>query len=308
MKSIIIHHSADFDGLASGEVCKHFMEYQHKDCDVYGWDYGEPVPIDITALEDVDFIYMVDISIDAIMESLARTGKLIWIDHHKSAIEKYKHLNIKGFQLDGVAACRLSWQWFLGLKHKPSLEEFKNRAVLEPYVLRLLGEYDIWDHRDPCALPLQYGLKAMEKNKVLDFIQEELASYPKKTFSNNILPQLYHIIAQGKTIQSYVKQQNLEHAQKHSYKITLEGLNFLVLNTGSPGNSQFFDGAWNDTHDALLAWRWDGKQCYISFYHRPGREDLDLSTVAVKYGGGGHKGACGMRCSMKKAIELGIVN
>jgi len=36
---------------------------------------------------------------------------LVWIDHHKSAIEKYG-ATTPGYRIDGVAACRLAWQWF----------------------------------------------------------------------------------------------------------------------------------------------------------------------------------------------------
>ena len=40
----------------------------------------------------------------------------------------------------------------------------------------------------------------------------------------------------------------------------------------------------------------DGKCWSVSLYHAKHRKELDLSLIAVKYGGGGHRGACGFTC------------
>lgn len=39
----------------------------------------------------------------------------------------------------------------------------------------------------------------------------------------------------------------------------------------------------------------DGRKWDVSLYHADGKEQHDLSLIAVKYGGGGHRGACGFR-------------
>lgn len=48
-------------------------------------------------------------------------------------------------------------------------------------------------------------------------------------------------------------------------------------------------------HDALLAFYWTGKHFSVSMYHAAHRKELDLSQIAVRFGGGGHRGACGFR-------------
>ena len=48
-------------------------------------------------------------------------------------------------------------------------------------------------------------------------------------------------------------------------------------------------------HDALLKFNWTGLYWDVSLYHAKHRTDLDLSLIAAKYGGGGHRGACGFR-------------
>jgi hypothetical protein len=49
-------------------------------------------------------------------------------------------------------------------------------------------------------------------------------------------------------------------------------------------------------HEGLFGFNWTGKKWRVSLYHAPHRTDIDLSVIAVKYGGGGHRGACGFRC------------
>jgi nanoRNase/pAp phosphatase (c-di-AMP/oligoRNAs hydrolase) len=46
-------------------------------------------------------------------------------------------------------------------------------------------------------------------------------------------------------------------------------------------------------HDALMGFYYNGNGWTFSLYHAKHRTDLDLSAIAVKYGGGGHRGACG---------------
>jgi nanoRNase/pAp phosphatase (c-di-AMP/oligoRNAs hydrolase) len=38
-----------------------------------------------------------------------------------------------------------------------------------------------------------------------------------------------------------------------------------------------------------------GSEWGVSLYHANHRKDLDLSEIAVRWGGGGHRGACGFR-------------
>lgn len=159
MKNIaIIYHDADFDGKLSNEVCLFHLNRLHPTATVhsYGWDYGRPVPDDeqrthrITVeggsanttyqWEDYDVIYIVDLSVDELMARPELRDKIVWIDHHKSAIEKWVNqgdkkygFQFKGYRIDGVAACRLCWQWFYdddrGFETLPTKESYINRGT-----------------------------------------------------------------------------------------------------------------------------------------------------------------------------------
>ena len=73
-----------------------------------------------------------------------------------------------------------------------------------------------------------------------------------------------------------------------------EGLKFLTLNTARCNSLTFAAKDVPETgHDAICGFFWTGRTWKVSLYRARHRMDLDLSNIAVKYGGGGHKGACG---------------
>ena len=319
MKNIaIIYHDADFDGKLSNEVCRFHLKRLYPDANVhsYGWDYGRPVPVPHGASEGVDdfsgydLIYIVDLSVDELMSRRELRDKIVWIDHHKSAIEKWDDRkapisgnpvpNFDGYRIDGVAACRLCWQWFftmplMGDAPLSSKEAFINRAVSEPELIRLAGEYDIWDHRDPDAKALQFGLRTLDKQGFDCLVHYQFACGPAEQVDALYLKP---VIKTGHAIKSYCDKQNDEYSAAFSHTIQFEGLTFCALNIGQRGNSDLVRGGLKPEHQAIFAWRYTGKEVLVSLYHAPGHETRDLSTIAVKYGGGGHRGACGFRTTL----------
>ena len=327
MKNIaIIYHDADFDGKLSNEVCRFHLKRLHPDAAIhsYGWDYGRPVPNVFdgcggdacdgapTSWEDYDAIYIVDLSVDELMARPELRDKIVWIDHHKSAIEKWVQQGDKkygfqfnGYRIDGVAACRLCWQWFAFDKgphgdprthpadnYLPSKQDFIDRRVSEPELIRLAGEYDVWDHRDPDGKVLQFGLRTLNQLNWNGLIDAQFNDTPSADVY------LHATIADGRTIKNYCDKQNDEYSAAFSHTIQFEGLTFCALNIGQRGNSDLVRGGLKPEHQAIFAWRYTGKEVLVSLYHAPGHEDIDLSKIAVEYGGGGHKGACGFRCNL----------
>ena len=335
MNIAIIYHDADFDGKLSNEVCRYWLNRLHPNATIhsYGWDYGRPVPLPY--IDDAktttmgwpcfDAIYIVDLSVDDLMARPDLRDKIVWIDHHKSAIEKWDNRtgpisgnpvpNFAGTRIDGVAACRLCWQWFTWgklpngvLSSKQDFIEpltkqlFVDRQLKEPALIRVAGEYDIWDHRDPDAKALQFGLRALSDVEYRRLVDAEFlgAVTGARTPSN----ELFRAIAQGYAIKSYVDKQADEYSAAYAHTIKWNGLTWCVLNIGQRGNSDLMLGGIKPEHDACFAWRFDGKQVLVSLYHAPGREHHDLSKIAVMYGGGGHKGACGFRVPL---IQLNTI-
>ena len=304
MNIAIIYHSADWDGKLSNEVCRFHLAKQYPGATIssIGWDYGQPVPLLDPKAHDQ--IYMVDLCIDALMEDEEIREKLIWIDHHASAIEKWGD-EFRGLRIDGVAACRLCWQWFTYgtlpngvLPSKQDSNEpltkalFVDRKVTEPELIRLAGEYDVFDHRDDRALPLQFGLTALGLKDREALIRYQFNADEESTSD------LVRVINTGRHIKDYIDKRNAEHALANAVTVKFAGLTCCCLNVGQPGNSQMFTAALKDEHQACLAWRHTGKAVSVSLYSIPGKSTDGILEIAQSFGGGGHKGACGFRVTM----------
>jgi len=324
----VIYHDADFDGKLSNEVCRFHLARLFPDAAIhsYGWDYGRPVPTPFgpkdglgmsteIAWSEFDSIYIVDLSVDELMADPRLRDKIVWIDHHRSAIEKWDHIGgftkMVGYRIDGVAACRLCWQWFTFDKgphgdprthpsdiYTPSKQDFIDRKVDEPELIRLAGEYDIWDHRDPDAKALQFGLR------VFDDTGLRTAAEVAFSASRDAVILLQSYIVNGRAIKAYCDKQNDEYSKAYARTLDWEGLKFCALNIGQRGNSDLLRGGLKPEHQACFAWRHDGEKVMVSLYHAPGHEDIDLSRIAVKHGGGGHKGACGFRVGLTFLNEI----
>lgn len=275
MKNTVIYHRADYDGIFSREVARKFLP---ADTVFVGWDYGDEPPV----TENGSQLYMIDISVEPLMTYPG----LIWIDHHKSAIEKYSHLKLNGYQIDGVAACRLAYQWFLNNLNLPNKNDFKNRDVQEPLALTLVGEYDIWDHRGDGNIELQFGLDSQSN---LDFSLLLHEGSEGRNYTQNL-------VAMGKAAMNCYAKRDSVIVLERSFVAEWEGLKFLVLNVPRCNSNTFAARDLPETgHDALMAFYFNGANWSFSLYHANYRRDLDLSLIASKHGGGGHRGACGFR-------------
>lgn len=279
-KTVVIYHKSDFDGIFCREIARKFLP----GAELIGWEYGEPTP----AVPPEATLYIMDLSVPDLMKH----PKLIWIDHHKTAIEKYP-ATIPGYRIDGVAACRLAWQWFYYVANHPDSPEmpgkqwFVDRRVTEPTAVRLAGEYDIWDKRDPDADLFQHGLRSQE----LTTVTWESLLGPLSDAEVRLL--LYT----GKAVAYAETRKNELIIGNNGFTVQWEGLTLLCCNAGSY-NSHLFTAGIRLEHDGLLGFclRKDG-QWSVSLYGVPGKPDVDLSVIATKYGGGGHKQACGFKCA-----------
>lgn len=274
MKTTVIYHSADFDGIFCREIAKFFL----RDCDVeyVGWDYGDPVP----KVPEENKLLILDLSIDELMNH----PRLIWIDHHKTAIDKFSRF-IQGYRIDGVAACRLTYQWFTTPDYEklPDKPMYIDRRVREPRAVILAGEYDVWDKRDLDAEVFQFGLRSRE----LSTSDWELMLSGRPT--PDVVSEL---LSNGRLLQRYQQQNDASVVKYRAFDLDFEGFKFIALNTARC-NSLTFTAGLKPEHDACCGFFWNGKKWKVSLYGVPGKPNVDLSTVAVKYGGGGHKQACG---------------
>lgn len=307
MKILTIFHKSDLDGLCSEAIARKALG---ETSEYLGYEYGEPIP----DLASYDCVYLLDISLPAEVMR-ANAAKLIWCDHHRTALDAMAGVVIRGHRIDGVAACRLTWSWFAWDAHAghpdqgdlPTKDDYLARRVTEPYAVQLLGEYDVFRRDNPDTDLFQLGMQAEAAPlwdrllwtwdpRLSDETNDELASLQEGYINQ--------ITRAGRAIQSYLNVQNAQISQERGFDVTWEGLRFRVLNTAR-SNSLTFAAALRPEHDGCLSYFWDGKKWRFSLYGVPGKPDVDLSVIAKRYGGGGHKQACGGSFGVNLPPELG---
>lgn len=291
MKTTVIHHSADYDGIFCREIAKKFLGTEG--VNYIGWNFGEPkIP-----MPSEGKVYILDLSPECLAFGPGDELRIIWIDHHATAIAKWPK-EWAGYRIDGVAACRLAWQWFIrdwtedGGTPLPEKQHFLDRKVCEPLAVRLAGEYDVWDHRGDGDLEFQFGLDAQPE---LDW--DKLLCDRDGYRGDDAEQHVQAIIVDGQACMNCYAKRDADVMRERSFLVKWEGLAFLALNTAKCNSNTFNARDLPETgHDALMAFYWNGRAWTFSLYHAKHRMDLDLSAIAVKHGGGGHKGACGFTC------------
>lgn len=112
MKILVYHHD-DADGKLSAKIVQYF--YPRSEVIFREVNYNEE-NINYEEVENADVVYMVDFTSDNMIEFAKKTGtKLVWIDHHKTAKERFADLwnsPIKGLRSLDKAGCALTWECF----------------------------------------------------------------------------------------------------------------------------------------------------------------------------------------------------
>jgi oligoribonuclease NrnB/cAMP/cGMP phosphodiesterase (DHH superfamily) len=269
-----IFYHADMDGHCAAAIVHKFY---NGDGEYISINYNQDFPFD--EIKKDELIIIVDYSLQKKGEFeklFTITKQIIWIDHHKTAIEQSKEFAdskiIRGIRQDGVAGCELTWKFF-----------FPKEPV--PYVVLLLGDYDIWAYK--------YGDNTQEFQaccKLFDTspystIWEKWLNYP-------YIP--YDEMRQGEIISKFQKQNNASLLKVWSFTTIFEGYKAICCNQGS-SSSLLFASA-EEEYDLMIPFVFDGKLWSVSLYTT--NKNIDVSEIAKKYGGGGHKNAAGFQIAV----------
>jgi oligoribonuclease NrnB/cAMP/cGMP phosphodiesterase (DHH superfamily) len=281
VEHLVAFHSADQDGHCSGALVANHVGWAK--VHLHGINYGQEFPFEL--VDEKTTVWMVDFSLQPftrMLELKERCGSLIWIDHHKSAIIDYEQLSDK--QKWGTtslnplfAGCELVWSYLYGESEAP------------PLAVHLIGRYDVWKWEDvKDALEFQMGLRCYDT-----WPCRETQGFWMNLLTYNS-PIIQKIINEGETVIKYRKQQNVIHAQTASFSTMLDDLRCIAINEMF-NNSQLFDSVWDpEKYDVMLTFGWRKGKWHVSLYST--KESIDVSIIAKKHGGGGHKGAAGFQC------------
>lgn len=86
-------------------------KYFKGDIDLLPYNYGKEIP----DVNKYDKVFVVDVSFGSRTRFLFDEWKekgidVVWIDHHKTAIDDMRDYEVKGKRRIGTAACELTWE------------------------------------------------------------------------------------------------------------------------------------------------------------------------------------------------------
>ncbi len=275
---ICIYHSIDLDGWASAAiVLKKYPEVK-----LFGYDYGQKVP---NIPEDTEII-LTDISfpMEEMKKLKSKFKKVIWIDHHISAIKKFQKTFTKEESSEFItefpktneliSACELTWRYLY-----PDIEK--------PDSIELLGSYDSFRHKEANqkftedeTMNYQYGARSK-------------ASSPESCYDVIFKDDIHDIMADGKIIFNYLKIEARNAYEKLSFPMMIGGKKFIAVNADRLNFKTFGIDYHADGYDGQACFRFQDKIWKFSIYNENGK--IDCSEIAKKYGGGGHNGAAGFQ-------------
>jgi len=282
MDIVCMYHCVDLDGQCSAAI----LHMAFPEVELIPWTYGMKIPWEKF---DNKVVYILDLSLPTLddWEKLVKIAKdVVWIDHHKTAIELVKGTkfdDLKGFRSIGNdAACYLTWIYL-------------HPGEVPPKFVKLLSLYDLWawkkrdkDEQEK-ILNFQYALRAMDTE-------------PDSPLWKRLLREderYYIFYGKGKAIRDYEKKQNARKA-KNAFVTEIRGHKVLAL-VGAHG-SLTFDSVINDYPECkgVMTLNHRGNGWTVSLYSEGG---LCCGDIARTYKGGGHSGAAGFKVSTLRVLE-----
>lgn len=271
----IIYHNKDLDGFCSGSIAKkHFFD-EGKESKMIGWNYGDPVP----SFQDAETITLVDISFPKeVMLELYRGHaaykySVVWIDHHKSAIDDSQELDysdLPGVRRIGDSASWLAWEYYYGSP--------------VPQLVYWVDRYDVWKQGKDWdkVLAIQHGMRLGlgdpdSQPKWFSWIAElnQMGDYFEKD---------------GNLILSFLRKENERIAERVQLCpflripiVNYDRPDIDILNLANPKLSKI---------GAIGFWYDDGEKIVWSLRKKK-ESKVDILLLAKKRGGGGHECACG---------------
>ena len=273
----------DMDGKCSAAIVKRYYGSKMTDLDFIEMDYDRPFPFERVAKDE--HVIIVDFSLQKpgdFKYLLSLTDDVVWIDHHKTAIEKHQYEDsyLDGIRDTGDAGCVLTWEHYYPKKELPKIVE-------------LLGDYDIWafvygdDTRN-----LQAGVKLEDTHPCNQLWEVWLFAESS----------IHKMMDNGKLIRKYQQATRKQAVESNGFYAKFEGYRCICLNN-SGRSSTYFDSVDQKTYDLMLSFNCNDKGWTVTLYNNTG---IDASVIAVKYGGGGHPGACGFQCK-QLFIKDGVI-
>lgn len=276
--TLICYHAADYDGILSGYLAQgQFLTHVPR---MLGVNYGDVPPLSLLREESYRHLVIVDFSwpMDIMHELSAAVSHMIWIDHHKTALEAYQAAapfpdkDIVVLDLS-KAACELVWDHFW------------------PYssISRGIQAIGAWDIKDWSNVPEDQSENFQYAVRLAMPTCED-----SRTWSDLLNPAEWSQHQEtGRLIRRWERKNN-EYRAKYFSTVMWEGLTWR-MQVGSATPVEVMWSVDPGPYAGIIGVNFTNGKWTVSLRRVPGSE-LDLSALAKRHGGGGHPGAAGFTC------------
>lgn len=301
----IISHD-DLDGYASAWIVKNFLidneDVQEDQIIITNTGYNQDP--NLKKIKHLDEVYITDYSLKpkVMNELLQITQNVIWLDHHKSALEYIPEysLKVKGKQIIGMSATALTYLWFYAPKEilDKSVSEMEN--YLNKNARRWINLVDAWD----CwKLESKYRKQAELLNI---YLSEQLSLEMIEKLAINDEEYLDDLLLKGSIYEEYKRLCDKNHIKYSSYEINIlvnnKKYKALMVNGGSFSSLAFGDNI--DKYDICICYLNSGDNIKVSLYSN--KDYIDCSKLCKSFGGGGHKSAAGFNIPFPSEESLNL--
>lgn len=268
-KSICLYHN-DPDGCCAAAIVRHALG---SNLELEPLEIGEDPPWEL--LQSVEQVILVDFSLPPeAMDRLRDDWAFVWIDHHKTALASLgrEMTDVPGQRSLDEAACVLTWQTF-----------FPGRDV--PRAVAYIGDRDIWRNALPQTKAFSEGLYQH------DFSPSNWELWQPLLADDD--QQVEALIDRGQLLYDARMKQIRASVLARAFETVFEGHRTLAINERGSG----------DMGEHIRQLGYEIAYCYAEVM-RAGRlqtivtlysDQVDVSEIARKHGGGGHRGAAGFQ-------------
>lgn len=281
--AVIFYHANCVDGFAAAHVIERYVIENYSLTQIMiPVKYGE-----IETVEDLNKhyahhllgseVFIVDFSFPPeVMDHVAKMStRLYWLDHHKTAFEEMKFDISKRYDLwagpnfylvldNSKCGAMLAWEFVHGV------------GAEAPDFIKVVDDYDRWVFQYPQTKDAQMYIRSHSMNRL--------------AFDSLMLMSMDEMAQAGGMMRQYYSAQLENHKKREWMDIYLYGEHGYALNADAAFSSELghFLAEQSGTFGAV--YQVEGSLLKFSLRSCG---DYDVSALAKKFGGGGHKNAAG---------------
>lgn len=283
-KLVIAYHKDCMDGVSSAFIVRHAYCDRGYEIVTIPLQYGSESELDSVQMDEDTYVIFADFSLkrDALIELSKKVKCISIFDHHKTAKAELVDLpeNVDTvFDMDrsGAMICLKEYSYWL----QPSAED---------EIFEYIQDRDLWQWKLPDSQAISEFLKLKVKPNDIDSFEQVYNTFNKK-----------EAIEVGRHLLQYQRNQVKAKALK-ARDLTFEGIEMKVINATENISELGNEICSLHGKPALLYFVLDDNSVVCSMRSLFSLEDV--STIATKYGGGGHRNACGFKTTLKHLAEI----